>query len=178
MVVLTFLGNPGKQYAKNRHNIGFIVGDSFLRSMNLSASQKKFNSIVTTADVSGTETLILFPQTYMNNSGKAVREALAFYKVPVEKLIVVHDDIELSFLDIRKKEGGGHKGQNGIRSIMTETGSGNFTRIRFGVGRPENPNVPVADYVLSDFFKNEQEAILKQMDEIHLLLTRSVAQLG
>lgn len=91
----------------------------------------------------------------MNKSGHAVGEALSFYKETHENLIVTHDEIELPFGEIRTKYSGGHKGQNGIRSIMTELGTPDFDRIRIGVGRPDNPNIPVADYVLSNFSTDE-----------------------
>lgn len=177
MIIVTFLGNPGKKYRNNRHNIGFIIGDFFLRELGITANQNRFNSTMTKTSIQGTDTLMLFPGTYMNESGKAVREALKFYSQETSSLIVVHDDIELPFAEFRKKEGGGHKGQNGIRSIMQETGNGDFLRLRFGVGRPPDPRIPVADYVLSDFFKEEQEKIKEIMPQVLALLSSMISSI-
>lgn len=159
MFIIACLGNPGKKYAKNRHNIGFIMGDYIAERYGIPLSASSFDSVSGKGAVEGIEALLLMPQTYMNNSGVPVRQALAFYKVPPERLVAIHDDIELPFGECRSKFGGGHKGQNGIRSIIQELGTPDFHRIRFGVGRPENPEVAVADHVLSNFSGDELSLI-------------------
>ncbi len=117
--------------------------------------KEKFNALCSSAKINNTDVTLLLPQTYMNLSGNPVNAALAFYKCSVDDLIVIHDELELEFGDIRLKKGGGHKGHNGIRSIAQQTGSSDFYRIRFGIGRPHHPAFPVADYVLSDFNADE-----------------------
>jgi PTH1 family peptidyl-tRNA hydrolase len=155
MFVIACLGNPGKKYAKNRHNIGFLLGDYIADLNRIPLSASSHNSVSGKGAIDDREVLLLMPKTFMNNSGGPVREAMDFYKVPPERLVVIHDDIELSFGQYRSKFGGGHKGQNGIRSIIQELGTPDFHRIRFGVGRPDNPEVAVADHVLSNFSSEE-----------------------
>jgi PTH1 family peptidyl-tRNA hydrolase len=155
MFVIACLGNPGKKYVKNRHNIGFLLGDFIAEEQGIKLTASSFNSISGKGEIREHEVLLLMPQTYMNNSGGPVRTALDFYKVPPERLVAVHDEIELPFGEYSVKFGGGHKGHNGIRSIMQEIGSPDFHRIRFGIGRPESPEVAVADHVLSNFTGDE-----------------------
>lgn len=155
MKIIACLGNPGKKYAKNRHNIGFIIGHLLKQDYSNQDYQSKFKSKIAKAKLRDEEVLFLFPETFMNNSGEAVISAMNFYKINSDDLVVIHDELELSFGDIRLKEGGGHKGHNGIRSIINNIGTADFKRIRFGVGRPPHPQMTVADYVLSDFSKDE-----------------------
>jgi PTH1 family peptidyl-tRNA hydrolase len=155
MFVVACLGNPGKKYAKNRHNIGFLLGDFIAEEWGMKLTSSSFNSISGKGTIQSHDVLLLMPQSYMNNSGGPVRKALDFYKVPPERLVAIHDDIELPFGEYRAKFGGGHKGHNGIRSIMQEIGTPDFHRIRFGIGRPESPEVAVADHVLSNFTGEE-----------------------
>ena len=162
MKIIAFLGNPGKQYGRNRHNAGFIVGEYFCNKHSINPTQKKFRSFTATSSVNGTDVCLLFPQTYMNNSGKAVIEAMKFYKEKPTNVIIVHDEIELPFGKIAIKFGGGHKGQNGLRSIIQHLGTPDFTRLRFGVGRPENPQIEVAEYVLGNFFPEELKRVIDE----------------
>ena len=155
MNIIACLGNPEKVYAKTRHNIGFIIGEYLAQDFNISVNQKSFSSHIGSGKFSGFDILMLFPQTYMNNSGVAVQQAMNYYKVKPTNLIVIHDEIELPFGQFRLKFGGGHKGHNGIRSIAQHIGTADFHRVRFGVGRPSNPNIEVSDYVLSNFLKEE-----------------------
>lgn len=159
MIIIACLGNPEKKYTKTRHNIGFITGNIIADNYTISINQKNFKAATGTGKINGKDVLFLQPQTYMNNSGISVKKALDFYKSNLSQLITIHDEIELSFGDIRHKYGGGHKGHNGLRSIIQQTGSPDFHRIRFGVGRPENPRIPVADYVLSNFSSEEMNKI-------------------
>ena len=166
MKLIVCLGNPGRNYIKNRHNIGFIIGEHFAELYRIRISEKSFSSLCGSGKIDTTNVLIIFPQTYMNSSGTAVQQALNFYKIDPEELIVIHDELEFQFGRVEKKFGGGHKGHNGLRSIIDRIGAANFYRIRFGVGRPENSNIPVADHVLSNFTSEELDKIKELLPEI------------
>lgn len=155
MIILAFLGNPGNKYSRTRHNIGFMVGEFFAESSGIKINKKAFSAETGSGKIEGLDALLIFPQTFMNLSGQSVAKAMDFYNVKPAELIVVHDELELPFGDIKLKTGGGHKGHNGLRSIIAETGSPDFHRIRFGIGRPVNPQMDVADHVLSGFSKEE-----------------------
>jgi PTH1 family peptidyl-tRNA hydrolase len=155
MYVVTCLGNPGKKYINNRHNIGFILGEFLIQKYQVSISSSSFLAISGKVVIRMMEVLLLLPRGYMNKTGVSVRKALEFYKVQPDHLVAIHDDIELPFGLFKKKFGGGHKGHNGIRSIIQEIGTPDFHRIRFGVGRPVNQEIAVADHVLSNFSKEE-----------------------
>ncbi len=159
MFVCACLGNPGKKYTRNRHNIGFMLGNYLAGRYGIATGSSSFSSVSGRGAIDGREMFLIMPQTYMNNSGSAVRAALDYYKVAPDRLVVVHDEIELPFGQYRLKFGGGHKGHNGIRSIMQELGTPEFHRIRFGVGRPDNPEIAVADHVLSNFTEEEMSGI-------------------
>lgn len=146
MKLIVFLGNPGKEYAKTRHNSGFIVCDSLFPS---ASWQTKFHGWYAQEG----ETRLLKPQTYMNLSGISVGEAVRFFRLKPEEVLVVHDDLELPFGVVRLQLGGGLAGHNGLRSIKEHVGSAGFARLRIGIGRPIHGNV--AQYVLSPFTKEE-----------------------
>ncbi len=165
MIIVACLGNPERKYAKTRHNIGFIIGKFIADYYSISIKKKAFSSITGVGSIKGNEVLLLFPETYMNNSGKSVQGALTFYKSTEKQLIVIHDEIELPFNICKHKVGGGHKGHNGLRSIIQHIGSPDFYRFRFGVGRPDNPHITVADYVLGNFTKEEMQSIENQKDD-------------
>jgi len=169
MKIIAFLGNPGKKYARNRHNIGFIIGEYFARQHGISCGQKKFNALSGNGKIDGEDICLLFPQAYMNKSGESVIPALNYYGLDVQDLVAVHDEIEFNFGRVEIKFGGGHKGHNGIRSIVQCAASADFHRLRFGVGRPENPEIPIADYVLGNFLPEEMvkiEELLPRIDEM------------
>jgi peptidyl-tRNA hydrolase, PTH1 family len=176
MKILAFLGNPGSTYARTRHNIGFIVGEHICLSHGITASRKNFQSLTGTGTIEGTECLCLFPLTYMNNSGAAVKQAADYYDVNASDIIAVHDEIEFPFGKWGVKFGGGHKGHNGIRSLMQHLGTGEFHRVRVGVGRPPDPRIPVADYVLGQFFPEEIVLIKEHLDEMASLVTSLLAK--
>lgn len=155
MKLIACLGNPGKKYAKNRHNAGFLTGEYLSRKYGIAITEKKFSSHCGSGIIDLKKVLLLLPQTYMNQSGIAVKAAMEYYDIPPGGLIAIHDDIELPFGDVRQKFGGGHKGQNGIRSIIDNLETPDFHRIRIGVGRPDNHEMAVADYLLSDFREEE-----------------------
>jgi len=162
MHIITCLGNPGRQYRKTRHNIGFIAGEYISNEYNIPVKQKSFSSFYGNGKINGRDVMLLIPHTFMNESGNAVRKVVDYFKAEYKNLIVVHDEIELPFGECRTKFGGGHKGHNGLRSIVEHIGTPDFNRIRFGIGRPENPNISVSDYVLSNFTGEE----IKRINEL------------
>jgi PTH1 family peptidyl-tRNA hydrolase len=154
------LGNPGTKYAKNRHNVGFFVVDELRASLGLPDWKEKFSGLFSKGSCDGEDIVLLKPMTYMNESGKSVQPAVAFFHVDVAKeLVVVHDELDLAFADVRLKIGGGHAGHNGLRSISGVLG-GDYARVRIGIGRPP-PGFrgDVADYVLQNFDPVEQATI-------------------
>ncbi|MCO5142707.1 MAG: aminoacyl-tRNA hydrolase [Oligoflexia bacterium] len=169
MKVLAGLGNPGRQHLFNRHNLGFLAIDAYMAFKGFSFEGKRFQSEFAKVKVGSQDVLVLKPQTYMNRSGEAIGEALRFFKLKIEDLIVVHDEIDLPAKSFRLKQGGGHGGNNGLRSIIPI--GENFIRVRMGVGRPTHPGYDVADYVLGDlekeeldFWQNEMTSVIDAVD--------------
>lgn len=165
MKIIACLGNPEKEYNKNRHNAGFIIGNYFVERFNISISKKPFLYLYGRGRVEDIDLLILFPLTFMNRSGQAVKAALQYYRESPENLLVIHDEIELPFGEIKTKLGGGHRGHNGVRSIIQQIGTPMFNRLCFGVGRPSNPEISVADYLLSNF-KGEELMKIEELSPI------------
>lgn len=155
------LGNHGDNYAKNRHNIGFMVIDSVLKQhkVNFPDYRLKFQAMVSEGRIDGQKVILLKPQTYMNNSGNAVGQATKFYKIKPDNIIVFHDELDIALGGVRIKKGGGNAGHNGLKSIQAHLNTPDFWRVRIGIGRPENKE-QVSNYVLSDFSKNENESTL------------------
>lgn len=164
MLLIVGLGNPDSKYAGNRHNIGFMAVDSIVHRHNFSPVRKRFHSHYYEGVLGTTKTIILKPQTYMNNSGQAVVEAANFYKIPPENIIVFHDELDLDPNKIRVKLGGGHAGHNGLRSIIAHIG-GNFHRVRLGIGHPGTKD-QVHNYVLGDFAKADKKWLEPLMNSI------------
>ena len=154
MIIIAGLGNPGAKYAGNRHNIGFMALDAIHRKNPFSPWSKKFKSEISEGTIGGEKILLMKPQTFMNESGRAVGEAARFYKVKPQDIIVFHDEIDLAPGRFRMKTGGGAAGQNGIRSIISQVGA-DFRRARMGVGHPGEKHL-VMPHVLGDFHKAEQ----------------------
>lgn len=145
------LGNPGREYADTRHNVGFMVVDELARRHG-AGFRSKFSARVADLRLHGRRVALLEPQTYMNESGRSVAAAARFYKVPLPSLLVVHDDVDLEVGRLQLRLGGGLAGHNGLRSIVRQLGSPDFLRLRIGVGRPERGDPrPVADFVLAPF---------------------------
>ncbi len=147
------LGNPGAKYAGNRHNIGFMALDAMARRWNAKPWRAKHQAEMTDATVDGQKLLLLKPQTYMNESGRSVGEAMRFHKIPLDDLLVFHDEIDLAPAKLRVKKGGGAAGHNGLRSISAHCGN-DYWRIRMGVGHPGDKDL-VHAHVLNDFAKAE-----------------------
>jgi len=151
------LGNPGKDYQGHRHSVGFVVGEELARRQGLGKPRAKYRGALWTCSYHGKEVLVLLPQTYMNLSGRSVVEAAGGHRIPIKHILAVHDDVELPFGEVRLKEGGGLGGHNGLRSMEQSLGSREFFRVRVGVGRPDNPRIDLADYVLSRFSEPAHE---------------------
>lgn len=154
MKLIVGLGNPGDKYQKTRHNAGFLILDQILSRAGGSWQGRKFDADFARAPVCGTDCLLLKPQTFMNLSGRSVTQALRFYKIAIEDVIVLHDDIDVPFGKVKARTGGGHGGHNGIRSIMAESGAENFARVKLGVGRPHGVG-DVSNWVLGNFTLDE-----------------------
>lgn len=148
------LGNPGAKYLGNRHNIGFLVLDAVADDHKFSPWKSQFKGLVSSGMIDGQKILLLKPSTFMNESGRAVQAALAFYKLGLSDLTVFHDELDLALGKIRQKLGGGLAGHNGLRSINKLCGGPDFYRIRLGIDHPGHKD-RVASYVLSDFAKDE-----------------------
>ena len=153
------LGNPGTQYENTRHNAGFMAIDTIAKELNADVKKLKFKSLTADVMFGGVRCLLMKPTTFMNNSGEAVREALSFYKLPPERLIVIYDDISMDVGRTRIRRKGSDGGHNGIKSIILCTNSDNFPRIKIGVGAKPHPDYNLADWVLSPFLKEQAEPL-------------------
>ncbi|HWL03413.1 MAG TPA: aminoacyl-tRNA hydrolase [Xanthobacteraceae bacterium] len=162
MRLIVGLGNPGSAYAGNRHNIGFMAVDAIARRHNLPSWRRKFQGAVSEGVIGGERALLLLPGTYMNESGRAVAEAVGFYKIPLKDVVVLHDEVDLPPGKLRVKTGGGAAGHNGLRSITAHIGN-DYRRVRIGVGHPGVKEM-VPNYVLSDFAKSEREWVAALCD--------------
>ena len=157
--IVAGLGNPGPGYAGNRHNVGQMALDVLADRLSLTFGRHKANAAVAEGRRPGHARFVLAkPSTFMNLSGGPVAALLTFYKVPPERLIVLHDELDIPFDELRLKHGGGHGGHNGLRDIIARLGTGDFTRVRLGIGRPPGRQ-PAADFVLRDFTATEREAL-------------------
>ena len=166
------LGNPGRKYEFNRHNIGFLAIDEILKSLNSSSFRTKFYSNFTESNFENLKIIFIKPNTYMNNSGLAVLSAIKFYKISLNSVYVWHDDIDLNYGKIKVKVGGSNGGHNGIKSIDSAIGK-DYVRIRIGVGKPPD-HIDTSQWVLSSFSKDELNGwiknILKKMEKEKLHL--------
>ena len=154
MLLFVGLGNPGRQYARNRHNIGFMALDAIAREHRFAPFRARFQGRVSEGQIGAERTILLEPETYMNESGRAVQEAARFYKIGLDDIVVFHDELDLGPGKCRIKSGGGAAGHNGLRSITQHMGA-DFKRVRLGIGHPGDKNL-VHSYVLNDFGKAEE----------------------
>ena len=164
MLLIAGLGNPGAQYAKNRHNIGFMAADEIVRRHNFSPWQNKFSALVSEGMLDGEKTIVLKPQTFMNNSGQSVGAALKFYKLELKDLAVFYDELDLFPGKLRVKTAGGSGGHNGIKSIDAHCGK-DYRRVRVGIGHPGAKEL-VLNYVLGDFSKADHQWLDPMLDAI------------
>ncbi len=154
------LGNPGKEYEFTRHNSGYLCLDKLAQKTNCKINRIRFKSLTGDVTIGGHRCLLIKPQTFMNESGQAVREAADFYKIPLEKIIVVSDDVSLPCGSLRIRRSGSDGGQKGLRSIICHLNSDSFPRVKLGVGAKPYPDMDITDWVLSSF-KKEDLVILR-----------------
>jgi peptidyl-tRNA hydrolase, PTH1 family len=154
MLLFVGLGNPGREYARNRHNIGFMALDAIARRYNFGSARARFNGETREGSINGARVLLLQPHTFMNDSGRAAGEAARFLKIPLADIVAFHDELDLAPAKLRVKIGGGNAGHNGLRSLTAHLGN-DYKRVRLGIGHPGDKSL-VHSYVLSDFAKSEE----------------------
>ena len=157
--LLVCLGNPGDKYENTRHNVGFMVADEVGERQNGPIQKVKFKALTNIFTISGEKVLVMKPTTYMNLSGEAVRQAVDFYKIPAERVLVISDDTALAVGRLRIRKGGSAGGHNGLKSIIQHLGTDQFPRIRVGVGEKPHPDYDMADWVLGKFVGEDKKAI-------------------
>ncbi|WP_108672128.1 aminoacyl-tRNA hydrolase [Peribacillus acanthi] len=166
MKIIIGLGNPGKQYDKTRHNIGFEVIDSLSKNWGIELDQAKHKGIYGVGHVNGEKVLLLKPLTYMNLSGESIGAVLDYFKEDIENIVVLYDDLDMPVGKIRLRQKGSAGGHNGIKSTIAHLGTQEFNRIRIGIGRPSNP-MPISNYVLGRFTEEEwaeMEQVIKKCE--------------
>ncbi|HLO31269.1 MAG TPA: aminoacyl-tRNA hydrolase [Anaerolineales bacterium] len=161
--LLIGLGNPGREYRDNRHNLGFMLIDRLIVRLNARGMKVQSKAIITTATYQDRKLILAKPQTYMNLSGQSAQGLLHFYKLPVENMLVAHDDLDLPFGTIRIRPGGGPGGQKGMASTIEQLGTKDFPRLRLGIGRPPGRMDP-SDYVLQNFSREEMKLLSEIVD--------------
>ncbi len=174
------LGNPGAKYELTRHNAGFLFLDALAGLHGIPVKRLKYKALYGDGSIAGARCLLVKPQTFMNHSGEAVRELAQFFKIPMERVIVAFDDISLPVGKLRIRRKGSDGGHNGIKSIIYQTGSDQFPRIKLGVGGKPHPDYDLAAWVLSEFSKEEQKILAGVLDDaakaLELMLQGDVDQ--
>ena len=172
------LGNPGLQYENTRHNVGFMTVELLMKQNEGEFNKHKFDAAFGECTIGKNRVLLVKPQTYMNNSGRAVTQIAAFYKIPKEKIIVIYDDISLDVGKIRMRRNGSHGGHNGMKDIIELMGDNNITRIKIGVGQKPHPDYNLADWVLSKFPESDKEnldaALLKATKAAKEIMSKGI----
>jgi peptidyl-tRNA hydrolase, PTH1 family len=169
MFLLAGLGNPGSKYQLTKHNFGFLTINFLAENYQFSSQNNKFDNEIFTGVISGQKIIAIKPQNYMNLSGEPISKIMSFYKIPLQNLIVFHDDIDLKLGRVKIKIGGGDGGHNGLKDIDRIMGK-NYMRVRMGIDRPENPEYEVSDYVLSKFNDEEFKMVNNINQKISKLL--------
>lgn len=176
--LVVFLGNPGEKYRQTRHNVGFMTADIFEEKKSVKIKRIKFQALTGTCTIGGSSALLIKPQTYMNLSGQSVRSVATFYKIPVEYIIVVSDDVTLETGKLRIRRKGSAGGHNGLRSIIAELGTDEFPRVKIGVGSPDNPSYDMADWVLGKFAGEDAKkisvAIENAADAVETIISQGI----
>lgn len=158
--LVVFLGNPGTKYEMTRHNAGFMAGDAMAKAQGAAINRSRFKALTGTCDIGGETVMLMKPQTFMNLSGEAVAQAVSFYKLAPDHVIVVSDEIALPIGKLRIRTKGSAGGHNGLKNIIALLGTDHFPRIRIGVGAAPHPDYDMADWVLSSFKGKDAEDIL------------------
>lgn len=173
MKLFVGLGNPGSEYARNRHNVGFMAVEAIARAHGFGPWKRKFHGLAADGELGGEKVLLLKPETYMNESGRSVGEAARFLKIPLADIVVFYDEIDLAPGKLKVKTGGGNAGHNGLRSLSAHLGN-DYVRVRIGVGHPGVKEL-VARWVLSDFAKADQDWLEPMLEAIATAAPRLVA---
>lgn len=158
--LIVALGNPGPEYQFDRHNVGFMVGEELRRRHGLPPLRSRFRGLVGNGSMVGRQVVLLLPMTFMNLSGRAAAEAARYHRIPIHRMLAIHDEVEIAFGEVRLKEGGGLGGHNGLRSLEGSLGSRDFWRVRVGVGRPGSSGRPLIDHVLEPFDEPREEVLM------------------
>ena len=164
--IIVGLGNVGKQYESTRHNAGFLAIDRIAERSGVKIDRVKFHSLVAEANIAGARVLLMKPTTLMNKSGVAAGEAASFYKIPPERVLILHDEISFDPGVIRIRRKGSAGGHNGLKSIIAHLGSDAFPRIKIGVGKKPNPEYDLVDWVLGKFPESDMKAMQARFDDI------------
>lgn len=157
MKMIVGLGNIGKKYDQTRHNVGFMVVDELAKQEGVDFGKEKMSALLATTFINGEKVLLVKPTTYMNESGRAVRPLMDYYNIPVEDIIICHDDMDLDVGNLRLRQKGSAGGHNGIKSIISHVGTKEFKRLRIGTGHPQK--MSVVDWVLSRFTPNQKKLV-------------------
>lgn len=163
--IVAGLGNPGAKYVRTRHNVGFMALDYISQKEKFKINTLKFKALTADAAFGGKRVLFMKPETFMNNSGEAVKAAADFYKIPPERIVIIYDDISLDPGRMRIRRKGSDGGHNGIKSIIYQLESDAFPRVKLGVGAKPHPDYDLADWVLSEFSKENAEAIYPRFED-------------
>ena len=176
--IAVFLGNPGSRYENTRHNAGFITAEIIAKELGVKVNRIKFNALTAVIKLGGQQIFMLKPQTYMNLSGGPVKQAMKFYKVPLDKVVVISDDVSLPAGKLRIRRRGSAGGHNGLKDIIAKCGGEDFPRIRIGVGAPPHEEYDMADWVLSKLNSEDKQLIsetgLKAAAALEMIIMRSV----
>lgn len=176
--IVVFLGNPGARFDGTRHNVGFMTADAFAEKHNVKIDRVKYKALIRQVDLGDESVLLMKPQTFMNLSGDAVREAMNFYKIPTDHILVISDDVSLPVGKLRIRRSGSAGGHNGLKDIIAKCGGDGFPRIKVGVGEKPHPDYDMADWVLSKFVGDDAKTILdatsRAADAVEVLITQGV----
>ncbi|MGD8315674.1 MAG: aminoacyl-tRNA hydrolase [Syntrophobacterales bacterium] len=174
MYLVVGLGNPGKTYQHTRHNVGFMVVDRLAGTHSIKVTRERFSSFWAPGEIAGRKVLLAKPQTFMNRSGQAVAALMAYYKLAVQDLLVIHDDLDVDFGSIKIVRSGGSGGHRGIRSIHEILKENQYVRVKVGIGRPRF-NEAVEDYVLSPWYEDQREQVVEMVDYTAEAVTAIIA---
>ena len=176
--IAVFLGNPGLRYENTRHNAGFITADLIAKKIGVKINRSKFNSLTAVVKLGGQQILIVKPQTYMNLCGKSVKQAMRYYNVPLENVVVISDDVSLPVGKLRVRRRGSAGGHNGLKDIIAKCGSEDFPRIKIGVDAPPHEDYDMADWVLSKLSMEDRKLIsdsaLQAAAALEMIITRGI----
>lgn len=162
MYLIVGLGNPGREYENTRHNVGFMIIDRFAKDNNLEFSKSKFNGLYIDTNINNKKTILLKPQSYMNLSGEVVKKFVDFYKIPIENVFIIHDDLDIELGKYKLKTNSSSGGHNGLKNIELHLGTKNYKRLKIGISK--NKNYDTKDYVLGKFLNEEKEILNKIID--------------